>query len=231
MRTHPLNLEARLLRQAGELLTEERDQEARTLLREELPWVYAPRKRPPGLVYTSELVPTIEGPSDEEWAEAVRLDRWCCCYCGRRIAHPRALELIARLVGPGLNDPLPHLSRRYSMRGIDERGRVVKGVQGICPTHPSIEKLVVEVEHVIPRTRIGSSNEPGVNLRAACTPCNNVKNNYLVSEFPGLVLRPRPRRGWSGLVDLITPLERRLSIAAAGEDLNLHGRHGPGPQD
>lgn len=217
MRTNrqPLNLEARLLRQAGELLKDGRDREARRLLRDELPWIYTPRKRPPGLVYTSLRVPAIRQPTDEEWAEAVRLDRWCCCYCGRLIAHPRALELIARLVGPGLDDPLPFVDDHYSMSGIDEFGRKLKGVRGRCPTHPSIEKLVVEVEHVIPRTRIGSTNEPGVNLRAACTPCNNWKGDYLVCEFPELVLRPLPRRGWRGLADLIRPLERRLPAAPA----------------
>lgn len=146
-----------------------------------------PRPRPgqePPILPDRERVRAI----GRERAVAVfRRDHWACCYCGRLLVHANVLEHVARLVG----DVFPWVSHHMPKAG----------------THPAIERLYPNVEHVLPLARGGDNSDE--NVRACCTPCNEWKGDCTPEEAS---LTPQPvGAGWDGLEPLLVPLRAHLT--------------------
>ena len=152
---------------------------------------------PPGHV-------TVDQPLQQVCLAALDFGGGACIYCRRRVIWPAVLTEVARLLGPnGPADPLPYVDDRLCMT---PEGGGPKRVRGTCPTHPAFERVTANVEHFIPRTRWGSTNDPW-NLWPVCYPCNTFKDNRLVEEFEPPMRWSVNLGGWRGLVDKLPALE------------------------
>jgi 5-methylcytosine-specific restriction endonuclease McrA len=182
-----LDRDALLVREAGRLFVLGQASAARLVLADVSP-ERVTRPTPPRVSPSPPFIPqerragTVIG---DRARRVFRRDHWTCCYCGRLLIEAHVLALIGQLAG----DALPWRSHAMPPAG----------------THPAIERLYPNVEHVLPLARGGQNDEN--NLRACCTPCNEWKGDRTLQEA-GVELVPAGE-GWDGLEPMLRPLQDR----------------------
>jgi 5-methylcytosine-specific restriction endonuclease McrA len=187
-----LDCDALLVRDAARLFVRGETEAAVEVLRKVDP-VRAgrpPRRRPgaiPPVLPAAERVRPLRG---ETALEVFRRDCWRCCYCGRLLVHADVLKLVGQLAG----DVFAWVSSNMPMD----------------KTHPAVERLCPNVEHVLPLARGGNNDEH--NLRASCTPCNEWKADCTVEEAER---KPIPSAdGWDGLEAMLGPLRTQSALSS-----------------
>jgi 5-methylcytosine-specific restriction endonuclease McrA len=116
-------------------------------------------------------------------AQVFASDNWCCRYCARKLVHPGILLLLGEIFP--------------EFRGLKSGHHMPKET-----TEPAVVRVYPEVDHVN-AVSLGGTWRDLDNLVAACTPCNELKNNYL-----GWTTIPRVTEPWSGLTEYYRPLAK-----------------------
>jgi 5-methylcytosine-specific restriction endonuclease McrA len=116
-------------------------------------------------------------------ADTLQRNGWRCQYCGRHLVVAGAIEAIGTLCPKEFFFPPGH--------------HMPPG------THPAAIRVYPNVDHIV----AGEGNHPA-NLTAACTPCNELKNN-----FAGWRPTKYPADDWDGLVNVFRPLTNLVGIS------------------
>jgi len=96
-------------------------------------------------------------------AQVFASDNWCCRYCARKLVHPGILLLLGEIFP--------------EFRGLKSGHHMPKET-----TEPAVVRVYPEVDHVN-AVSLGGTWRDLDNLVAACTPCNELKNNYWVGPL------------------------------------------------
>ena len=107
-------------------------------------------------------------------------------YCGRRVAPPPVLRLVAEYFGPIDPELFP-----YHLHG------------KMTACHLAFWRDLARCDHVLPAARGGDSGPD--NLITACYMCNSVKQNWTLDEL-GWPRIESPSRSWDGLAHLYPEL-------------------------